>query len=158
MSNTPYCYIVLGDPTPLARCRVGNRRVWDTQKADKLHFSLHLKFLHGNRPLYSGPLHLEVNFFFPIPNSRKKLTSLIGSYHHYRPDISNLIKFVEDCATGVLYHDDCLIASVTSTKKYDIDRPRTEFIITPLLKEDHVRSNITDNNRRNSRSPSNPKS
>lgn len=139
MSDSPYCYIVAGDPTPLARCRFGNRRVWDSQKAEKLHFSLHLRFLHGNRPLYSGPLHLEVNFYFPIPNSRKKVISLQGSYHHFRPDISNLIKFAEDCANGILFHDDALIASIASTKRYVLDNPRTEIIITSLSKDVYER-------------------
>lgn len=82
---------------------------------------------------FEGPLHLEVTFYFAIPKSRdKKLIQ--GTYHYYRPDLSNLIKFLEDIATGILFDDDCIISSITSKKCYD-DCPRTEFIITEL--EEH---------------------
>ena len=51
--------------------------------------------------------------------------------HYSRPDLSNLIKFIEDVATGILYKDDCIIAELVSYKHYDTN-PRTEFMITPL--------------------------
>lgn len=144
MNDAPFVYVVLGDPTPLARGRFVNRRVWDSQKQEKLIFGLNLKNLHGNKPLFTGPLHLELNFFFPIPRSKQK-KNLAGTYHFFRPDLDNLIKFAADCANGVLFKDDAIIASIKSCKLYDLDKPRTEIIIIPL-KEVYERSSNTNSN------------
>lgn len=126
-------YVIKGDPTPLARARAGNRRVWDSQKQEKLVAGINLKHQHGSLPFYEGPLHLDVTFFMKIPEqiSIRKRETYLHKYHVYKPDTSNLLKFIEDISTGVLYNDDCLIASISTKKVYD-SNPRTEFIITKL--------------------------
>jgi Holliday junction resolvase RusA-like endonuclease len=123
-------YVVPGDPVPLARARMGNRRMWDTQKEQKLFFGLQLRNQHEESKFLTGPLHLDVIFYLPIPGyKQRKTSSLSGKYHSIKPDLSNLIKFIEDAATGVLYQDDALICSITSKKIYDTT-PRTEIVIT----------------------------
>lgn len=53
-------------------------------------------------------------------------------YHTYKPDLSNLIKMVEDVSVDAgLITDDAIIASVFSVKLYG-DEPRTSFIITNI--------------------------
>jgi Holliday junction resolvase RusA-like endonuclease len=67
----------------------------------------------------------------PVAKSREKFKdSLMGTYHFYTPDTSNMVKYVEDVANGILYKDDCSIAKVIATKIYG--EPRTEFTITEL--------------------------
>ena len=68
-----------------------------------------------------------------IPVRPKKYQKPMG-WHVYKPDVSNLLKFIEDTCTGILFHDDCIIASVLACKRYDIE-PRTELIITELSNE-----------------------
>jgi Holliday junction resolvase RusA-like endonuclease len=61
----------------------------------------------------------------PIPKTRKKK----NLFHISRPDLSNMIKFYEDVAQGILFSDDSKIAKITATKVYD-EMPRVEIIIT----------------------------
>lgn len=129
---TAFKYVVLGSPVPLARARHGNKKTWDSQKAIKYGWGLQLRSQHAGRPLYSTPLHLDICFYFEMPQSLKsKWDTIRGKPHHFKPDLSNLIKFVEDVATSIIYTDDSLIASTCARKVYD-DTPRTELTISEI--------------------------
>lgn len=127
----PIVYIIEGEPIPLARARHAAHRVYDSQKNKKLVLGITLRNQHKDRPLYTGPLLLTATFFMPIPKTRQKQkNSLEGKTHIFTPDLSNLVKFIEDISSGVLYHDDCLIAEIIAKKIYG--EPRTEFTLTKL--------------------------
>lgn len=129
-------YIIDGNPVAWQRANpdYGNRRMWDNQRALKFAYARAIEDQHGNQPLYEGPLCLEVNFYFHMPQNKKKFfDELRGSSHHIKPDLSNLIKLIEDSAKGILYHDDALIASIIAHKYY-ADTPRTEFSIIQIKK------------------------
>jgi Holliday junction resolvase RusA-like endonuclease len=135
MHDHPHIYILEGIPIPLARARYGNGKTWNPQKEEMLYYRIMLEGQHSDRSLYEGPLKLDITFYMPIAKtSEKRAHEIDGSWHHYRPDISNLLKFVEDIATGVIYKDDCLISWVECHKKYSVT-PRTEFKITELKKK-----------------------
>lgn len=127
-------YIIQGKPVPLARPRFTpyTNKVYDAQKNEKLVTSIQLQLQHGSIPLLIGPLHMNVTFYMPIPihgpNGRKKE----GHPHQIKPDLSNLIKWCEDVAVGVILSDDAIIAAVTAKKIYSAN-PRTEFFFSPLL-------------------------
>lgn len=126
-------YVVNGIPIPLCRPRYSQgRRPWDSQREEKVKWGFFVEVQHGDRPFFEGPIHLDIVFYFPISSSMAKriADSQEEKPHHYRPDLSNLIKFVEDAVAGILYKDDCIIASVVAKKLYD-KVPRTEFTITP---------------------------
>ena len=120
---------ILGNPVPLARARTNKGRFYDSQKQLKVHWRNELENQHQEEPFFCGPLFLEIIFFMPIPKHSRDLR---GFHHHIRPDLSNLIKFIEDAAQGVLYEDDAIIASISAEKRYD-NEPRTEFILTELV-------------------------
>ena len=126
-------YYIPGNPVALARPRFGNRLVWDAQKRIKEAASLMLLSQHGKRPKYTGPLHLDIIFYMPIPisYSKKKIAATLGSYHIARPDADNLLKFFLDVANNVLYDDDAVVASFSVQKIYS-DNPRTECIVRKL--------------------------
>jgi Holliday junction resolvase RusA-like endonuclease len=125
-------YVLEGTPVAWARAAPGQYRMWDTQKQIKFNYGVVLEDQHGNLPFYSGPLHLDVIFYFKIPKTRAKhYNDLLLSPHFYVPDLSNLIKLIEDVGTGILYKDDALIAHITAQKKYD-ERARTEFSLTEI--------------------------
>lgn len=77
---------------------------------------------------------MHVIFFMPIPTSRskKKQLELLNKPHLFKPDLSNLIKFVEDCCNNIVFKDDCIITSINAQKVYS-DTPRTEFYFSPYL-------------------------
>ena len=123
-------YIIIGTPIPLARPRFNGRKIYDSQKHKKLVAGINLRHQHDNKPLYEGDLHLDVKFYLKIA-SKKKISILEDTYHVYKPDLSNLLKFIEDVCTGIIYKDDSLICSVYAIKKYS-SIPRTEFEIKVL--------------------------
>lgn len=123
-------YVIEGDPIAWARARYGaQRRFYDSQAAQKLSYGIQLTKQHDSSPL-DGALRLDIKFVMPIPPSRKKFVRE-GDYHFYKPDCSNLIKFIEDAATKILYNDDCLIAQIIAAKIYG-EKPRTEFTLVKL--------------------------
>ncbi len=123
-------YVIQGDPIALNRARVGRNtcKMFDPQKQIKLLIGIELQRQHGERPLYTGPLKFDITFFMRLSNQLKKKPPY---YHIFKPDSSNMIKMYEDVCTGILYHDDCLIAAISAQKVYDLN-PRVEFTITEL--------------------------
>lgn len=127
-------YVISGDPIPLQRPRSNVRgRPWDPQKIEKNNWIAQIELQHEDMPMYTSAIIFEVTFNFRVPEIHKKIkTDLIGKPHIYRPDLSNLVKFVEDCAQAVLYRDDCIIADIRARKIYN-ETAYTEFTIIPLL-------------------------
>lgn len=122
-------YFIKGDPVALQRFRLGHGHIFDGQKSEKVIHGIDLQYQHDDRPFYEGPLKLVIEFHFKKTKSNKK--SVTGDWFFYRPDLSNLIKYVEDVANNILYHDDCLIAQIYAKKIYS-DEPHTEFYIEEL--------------------------
>lgn len=142
-------YIIPGDPIPLARARIGghgSKRMYDSQVHAKVHTGIliqsqipsdYTKGADRKEFYYTGPLHLDVTFFMRIPRRihTKREVEKNFTYHHFRPDLSNMIKFVEDTAQSILFHDDAQICSITSRKVYH-QEPRTEFTLKQMEKNE----------------------
>jgi Holliday junction resolvase RusA-like endonuclease len=126
-------YVIHGIPIPLQRVRFVNRHCWDSQKELKTKIAIEIESQHNNQQRYSGAVKLLIDFHFPFPQSMslKKQIALQSKSHVFRPDLSNLIKFIEDVAIGILYNDDSIIAEIVARKCYDA-QPRTEFEIIQL--------------------------
>lgn len=127
-------YILKGKPIPLKRARFTSfpiPHVYDSQKLLKAESGLELRMQHGYSKLIDGPISLDVTFFMPIPTtySKKKKASLMGQHHFKKPDLSNMIKYLEDVCIGIIFRDDSTIVTITAKKIYS-DIPRTEFTIT----------------------------
>lgn len=115
--------VIPGNPIPLARPRFGKNGVYDSQEELKEGTYWEMRSLIGNRSFeITGPVELHIVFYMPFPGNNKHL------YHTKKPDLSNMIKFYEDVATGLLYKDDKQIIKIVAEKKYDIS-PRTEITI-----------------------------
>ena len=130
-----YQYILTGSPVPLARARTSYvlKRCYDAQKQLKMIAGIEIQHQHGNRPLLSGPLSLDVTFYLPLARSMslKRNKQLLGTYHTIRPDTSNLLKFIEDVCQNIVYKEDCIISVITAKKLYSND-PKTIFTIEEL--------------------------
>jgi|SRR5690606_1978065 len=132
-------YVIPGNPVPLKRPRFGNKQVWDSQRQLRVNTGIYLHSQHEGRPLFKGPLQLECFFYIGVPASysQKRRDKVLGTPHIYKPDLSNLIKLIEDIGTGILYHDDALIYSLQAFKLYD-QEGRTEFILQEIPDPSHV--------------------
>ena len=80
--------------------------------------------INGHKPIPAGtPIYLQAQFHMPFPASmsaKKRATAI----HTKKPDVDNLLKFLIDCANGVLWHDDSQVVWVLAQKIYSVD-PRT---------------------------------
>ena len=122
-----------GPPTPLKRARHGKRNVYDSQKNLKAVHGILMKQEFTDPPL-AGPLHMSFRFYMPLPIYKKKHQAQ-DLPHYSTPDLSNLIKYYEDVANGILFTDDRLISSISAIKLYDKD-PRTEITITQIQEKE----------------------
>lgn len=127
-------YILEGDPIAWARAGLHGKKFYDTQKHLKLVMGINIRNQHSDRPFYEGPLILNVQFFMKMPARVKDKLSWEGKPTKSKPDLSNLIKLIEDTATGILYNDDCLIYKINAERVYG-QKPRTEFTIREVNEE-----------------------
>ncbi len=70
----------------------------------------------------AGPLELSLYFTVPRPGGHLgrtgKLRPSAPPYPARKPDVTKLVRAVEDAATGLLWHDDAQIVSQTACKRY----------------------------------------
>ncbi len=122
-----YCTIK-GTPVPLARARADfkNRCVYDPQKLVKEEFRKSLKvesiLAADDKPL-ANPLCMRVVYHMGHHDR--------AVWHSRVPDLSNLIKFTEDCLNRLLWEDDKQIASIEAKKIYS-EEPFTELEIARI--------------------------
>jgi len=128
-----------GNPIPKARHRqrrMGKITVmFDPQEKQKKQVSNFIKSeIKKNAVNFDSDndFHLEARFYMPIPQSdstalkNAKLWGFIPC--NIKPDLSNMLKFYEDAANQILFHDDSMISSCTMLKEYS-KNPKTELNI-----------------------------
>lgn len=128
-------YVIPNNPISLKRPRYSSitKKMYNSQRGEMLVMSIGLQSQHDDEPLFEGPLHMDIVFYMPIPQSKskKEQEALQGQYHISRCDLDNMIKFYCDLGNSVLYHDDSQIVSISAKKIYD-KVPRVEFSISPI--------------------------
>lgn len=80
----------------------------------------------GNRPPIEGAVALGLLFTFQRPLAdRKKVREHTG-----RPDLSKLVRAVEDALTGIVFTDDSRVVEIVTAKQYG-ERPGVLVIVGP---------------------------
>lgn len=107
--------------TPIAWKRVAwnHGRSYDPQATDKERIR-YILLSQRQHFIIKQPLELHLRFYLPVPPSyptSKKQATLRGS-HTTTPDVSNLIKFIEDAAIGIIFTDDKYITDICARKLY----------------------------------------
>lgn len=124
-------YVILGEPISWKRPG-GMRYRYDMQKNEKLLTGIELERQHGDKPLYTGPLDVELSFFVSYPQKiSRKAVRVMKDWVITTPDLDNLEKYILDCCSGILYPDDKFVVKKLGIKVYDLN-PRTEIIIREL--------------------------
>lgn len=135
-------YELIGKPIPWVRPRRKGNKYYDPQVKKKIEkqweLKSQIKCLYKN----SDPLKVTIEFHMPIPKSWTKLKKQrsINKPHSSRPDIDNLLKFMNDSLNSILWKDDALIYEVHIRKFYS-DEPKTKLWVetycgeklTPLI-------------------------
>ena len=90
---------------------------------------------HRPETPWQGPVELRVLAFMPIPASKSlkwKTAAAAGAVRHVsKPDVSNIVKQVEDVMNGLFWRDDAQVVSVVAEKLYSVE-PRYEISVTCL--------------------------
>lgn len=96
-----------------------------TPKATRVYerfVAMHAKKALVNVEPLACPVELQVMFLFQRPKKIGKDHILYGwpgrQWLGHRPDLSNLIKAVEDAIIGIVYLDDSQVVSIISAKMY----------------------------------------
>lgn len=130
-------YVINERPIPWARAvpAFSKHFMYDSQKAAKLAIGAIIKKQHGSKPLFKGPLHIDVVFYTPYASSKQlRKRQERKKYVDVKSDLDNYCKFLLDTCNTLLYTDDKQIASISAAKIYS-DKPRTEFTIKELNEE-----------------------
>jgi Holliday junction resolvase RusA-like endonuclease len=76
------------------------------------------------------PLRMEITAYYPIPKStsKKKISMMLTGEIRptKKPDLTNVIKSIEDGLNGIAYKDDSQIVTLITLKKYGLE-PRVEL-------------------------------
>lgn len=89
----------------------------------------------GGAEPFEQPVSLTVAIYLPIPQSwskkkqEKARAGLVGATK--KPDLSNVVKAIEDGMNGVVYVDDARIIDVVLQKRY-ASAPRVDVIVRAL--------------------------
>jgi len=86
--------------------------------------------------LLKGPISLSIDFVMPILPSwpEKKVKALERGnmiWYTVKPDTSNLIKWAEDCLTGIVWEDDKQVVILLAMKYYGL-KPLTRLRIQEI--------------------------
>lgn len=127
----PCIPIAKGRPrTAINRGIVWNYTPKKTRDYEELLTSYFLKY--KSKSLLTCPINLSVTFYMPIPKNwskcKRKLAGQGFIRHTTKPDLSNLIKSVEDAGNKIIWQDDSQIIKESISKRYS-DNPRIEIYI-----------------------------
>lgn len=93
------------------------------------------KLAMGRAPPHAEPIALTVRVYMPVPESWaqwKRDAALSGAVLPTgKPDLSNVVKAIEDGLNGIVYGDDSRVVVTEASKHYATD-PRVEVTAEPL--------------------------
>lgn len=145
MSAEPVVFTIPGKPFGKQRARSGRGGRFYTPK-ETVAFEAYVRGIaapHFPQPI-TGPVRLTVwATFAPPPSwSRRKAAAHLGRRHTQKPDMSNIVKIIEDALNGLAYVDDCQICDGGARKVWG---PVARTVVTvedispePTMPDDRV--------------------
>lgn len=85
--------------------------------------------------IIDGPVEMRIAVYLPIPQSapKKRQAAMLSGAEcpTKKPDLSNVLKSIEDALNLIAYRDDAAIVSMTMTKHYAIE-PRVDVYVASV--------------------------
>lgn len=140
----PVTFALLGEPVPWARARLGKRGIPFTPERQRNNAAtLRMaaqEAMNGQLP-FDCPVMLNLHAEFAIPDSwskRKKAQAIAGIIRPgKKPDLSNIVKQVEDACNTVIFRDDALIVEYGTLRKVYGLQPRIVVTVMPITPPEH---------------------
>lgn len=130
---------VMGEPVPQGRPRFSRRsgRAYDPKKSRQYkEWVREVADIYAPRELIECPVRMSVRIYRSIPKSfsKAKLRAIeAGTLRPVtKPDVSNVLKGIEDALNGVWYKDDSQIVEYGEVGKWYSMQPRVEVEIETL--------------------------
>jgi Holliday junction resolvase RusA-like endonuclease len=127
---------ISGPPIYRKSHRTVNKINYDPSKKDKEAFGWKVKAkLLPTFKIYTKPILVGFKFHIQVPKylCKKKIYDTDDQYCSVPPDLSNLIKFVEDALNKIVWHDDKLIVGYLESFKRYSKFPRTRIEIEEVI-------------------------
>lgn len=130
-----------GTPVPWARAGKQGKRHY-TKAPQAAHMAtIQDSWVAAGRPKLRGPVVISAQFWLPRPRSHYGVGHNSGRLRPSapllptaKPDLSNLIKIVEDALNSLLWVDDAHIVCISGLHKHYAEQPgqaRTELVAWP---------------------------
>ena len=118
-------FIIMGDPIPQKRHRMGRGFSYDPSAPDKKRVRTELLLSNKKKFIHKGSVNMFITFFMKRPKGDYRsgkfshmLNKNASLNHIKKPDIDNLLKFIMDCCNGIIYKDDSQVNRCSVTKIY----------------------------------------
>jgi Holliday junction resolvase RusA-like endonuclease len=120
-----WTFSIPDSPIPLKRARASKGRFYDSQYDVKQRLAAYVKEHIEpklDKPL-EGALSVGISFYFAMPKSwsAKKKSAMNMKYHTQKPDLTNLVKMLEDALNGVIWQDDSQISELMVKKRWGVE-------------------------------------
>lgn len=104
---------------------------YNNQFRDRALFANYLQMIHGNEPIFTGPLQLDLGFYMTIPKLTRDREA--NEYHTKLPSVLDLTMHILLALEEALVIKDKKNISILNTQKIYDKKPRIELVITELL-------------------------
>lgn len=120
-------FTITGEPIGYYVTKSNSPRGMSQFQFAKIRYVNELQRQYDGEPRISGPVRLDIQFYFKKPLRRKFVPNHpIDGAHIY-----NLVHFLETALISTVLAPDCLPVEINAVKLYDID-PRVEFTLIEL--------------------------
>lgn len=133
-------FIVLGEPVAKGRPRFTRTgKAYTPKKTKDYEKKVRETYEKGGYPYFGrSPVRMEVKVFMAAPKStsKKKLQMMKNGFIRpiKKPDLTNIVKSIEDGLNGVAYEDDSQIVEMNAEKYYS-EIPHVSVLIFSLENE-----------------------
>lgn len=132
-------------PSPWLRAGRFGDRYYDRQAETKRAVQAIVRSQRTTHEIWSVPLKVTFEFHMAIPkhSSKPLRQKMLHGPHALRPDLDNLIKFLKDALTGLLWVDDAVIFEIHAKKFYSGEE--CTYLKVEMYDGGEVRSKIGEN-------------
>lgn len=113
-------------PVPWAAHQGFGRKSFNPRYKEREAYQWYIRSQWKEKP-HEEAVSVFYDFYMPIPKSisKKKLQAILNReiMHTSRADVSNMLKFTEDCLKGIVFLDDAQVWQTSACKLYDL-KPR----------------------------------